>query len=206
MVVTRERLMRSADGLAMFTVVWNVLEGVVAIVAALAAGSQALLGFGLDSGIESISASILLWRLFAERRAPERAEQVERRAVKLIGLSFFVLAAFVAVDAIRSLVTASEPEASPVGIALTALSLVVMPVLAHKKRQVGREIGSRSVQADSTQTRACAYLSAVVLGGLLLNALLGWWWADPIAALGVVVFLVREGRETMSAQHVDDCC
>jgi divalent metal cation (Fe/Co/Zn/Cd) transporter len=205
-VATREGLVRRAIGLATFTVVWNVLEGVVAITAAFVAGSQALLGFGLDSGIESISASILLWRLFAEARAPERVEQVERRAIKLIGASFFVLAAFVALDALHSLVTVNEPGSSPVGIALTALSLVVMPVLARRKRQVGREMGSRSVQADGTQTRACAYLSAVVLGGLLLNAAFGWWWADPVAALGVVVFLVREGRQTMSAEHVDDCC
>ncbi len=205
-IQTREQLVRRAVGLATFTVVWNVVEGIVAIAAALAAESQALLGFGLDSGIESISASILLWRLFAERRAPERVEQVERRAIRLIGASFFVLAAFVGVDAIHSLVTASEPESSPVGIALTALSLVVMPVLADKKRRVGRELGSRSVQADSTQTRACAYLSAVVLGGLVLNAALGWWWADPVAALGVVVFLLREGKEALTAEQVDDCC
>jgi divalent metal cation (Fe/Co/Zn/Cd) transporter len=153
-----------------------------------------------------MSASVLLWRLYAERHDPDRVEHVERRAVKLIGASFFVLATFVAFDAIHSLVTVSEPEASPVGIALTALSLVVMPVLAYKKRQVGREMGSLSVETDSKQTSACAYLSAVVLVGLVLNAWVGWWWADPIAALGVVVFLVREGRQAFSAEHVDDCC
>jgi divalent metal cation (Fe/Co/Zn/Cd) transporter len=205
-IETRSLLVRRATRLGWFTVGWNVAEGVIAISAALAAGSQALLGFGLDSGIESISASILLWRLYAEHRDPDRVEHVERRAVKLIGASFFVLATFVAFDAIHSLVTTSEPEASPVGIALTALSLVVMPVLAYKKRQVGREMGSRSVETDSKQTSACAYLSAVVLVGLVLNAWLGWWWADPIAAFGVVVFLVREGREAMRAERVDDCC
>jgi divalent metal cation (Fe/Co/Zn/Cd) transporter len=205
-IETRSLLVRRATRLGWFTVGWNVAEGVIAISAALAAGSQALLGFGLDSGIESISASILLWRLYAEHHDPDRVEHVERRAVKLIGASFFVLATFVAFDAIHSLVTTSEPEASPVGIALTALSLVVMLLLAYKKRQVGREIGSRSVETDSKQTSACAYLSAVVLVGLVLNAWLGWWWADPIAAFGVVVFLVREGREAMRAERVDDCC
>jgi divalent metal cation (Fe/Co/Zn/Cd) transporter len=205
-IEARSLLVRRATRLGWFTVGWNVAEGVIAISAALAAGSQALLGFGLDSGIESMSASILLWRLYAERHDPERVEYVERRAVKLIGASFFVLATFVAFDAIHSLVTTSKPEASPVGIALTAMSLVVMPVLAYKKRQVGREMGSRSVETDGKQTSACAYLSAVVLVGLVLNAWVGWWWADPIAALGVVVFLVREGRQALSAEHMDDCC
>lgn len=205
-IEARALLIRRAVRLAAFTVGWNVLEGIVAISAALVAGSQALLGFGLDSGVESISASILLWRLFAERRSPERVEHVERRAVKLIGASFLILAAFVGFDAIHSLITTSEPDASLVGIALTGLSLVVMPILAFKKRQVGIEMGSQSVQADSKQTSACAYLSAVVLVGLLLNALLGWWWADPIAALGVVAFLVQEGRHALTAEHVDDCC
>jgi divalent metal cation (Fe/Co/Zn/Cd) transporter len=205
-IEARALLVRRATRLGWFTVGWNVAEGVIAISAALVAGSQALLGFGLDSGIESISASILLWRLYAERHDPDRIEQVERRAVKLIGFSFFILATFVAFDAIHSLVTISEPDASPVGIALTALSLVVMPILAYKKRRVGGEMGSRSVETDSKQSSACAYLSAVVLVGLVLNAWLGWWWADPIAAFGVAVFLVREGREALSARHVDGCC
>ena len=206
MIEARELLVRRAHRLAVFTVVWNISEGAIALTAAIVAGSQALLGFGLDSGIESLSASILLWRLAAERRDPERAEHVERRAVRLIGASFFVLAAFVGFDAIRSLLDGARPEASPAGIALTSLSLVVMPVLAAKKRRVGRDMGSRSVQTDSQQTSACAYLSAVVLVGLVANAALGWWWADPVAALGVVVFLVREGREALGAEHVDDCC
>ena len=182
------------------------MEGAVAIAAASVAGSQALLGFGLDSGIESLSASILLWRLFAERRDPERVVHVEQRAVELIGISFLALAAFVAGDALRSLATGSEPRASPVGVALTAVSLVVMPWLARRKRQVGREMDSRSVETDSKQTSACAYLSAVVLIGLLLNVALGWWWADPVAALGVAVFLLREGNGALTAARVDDCC
>jgi divalent metal cation (Fe/Co/Zn/Cd) transporter len=205
-IEARSLLVRRATRLAAFTVGWNVMEGIVAITAALVAGSQALLGFGLDSGVESISASILLWRLSAERRSPERVEHVERRAVKLIGASFLILAVFVGVDAARSLLTGRAPDASPVGIALTAVSLIVMPILAFQKRQVGREMGSRAVETDSKQTMACVYLSIVVLVGLVANAVLNWWWADPIAAFGVVVFLAIEGREALEAEGVDDCC
>jgi divalent metal cation (Fe/Co/Zn/Cd) transporter len=205
----RDELLRQAQRLGALTVGWNVLEGVVAITAAWVAGSRALAGFGLDSAVESISASVLLWRLGAERHAPdrpERVEQVEHRATKLIGASFLVLAAFVGYEAIRTLALHEEPDASPVGIALTAVSLVVMPLLARRKRRVAAGLGSRATQADSAQTLACAWLSAVVLTGLSLNALLGWWWADPVAALGVVVLLVREGREALAADELDDCC
>jgi divalent metal cation (Fe/Co/Zn/Cd) transporter len=206
LAIERLDLLRRSQRLAAFTVAWNVTEGVVAIAAAWVAGSRALAGFGLDSAVESISASVLLWRLSTERRDPERVERVERVAVRAIGASFLVLAAFVGVEAIRSLAVRAEPDASPVGIALTLVSLVVMPVLAARKRRVAVALDSKAAQADSAQTRACAYLSAVVLAGLVLNAAFGWWWADPLAALGVVAFLVREGREALSAEHVDDCC
>jgi divalent metal cation (Fe/Co/Zn/Cd) transporter len=202
----RDRQIHNALRLGYFTVSWNVLEGVIALTAAVIAGSRALLGFGLDSAVESLSAVVLIWRLRVERRNPERAERVERQAVRVIGVTFFVLAAYVAAESIQSIAATHEPSASPVGIAVTALSLGVMPVLARRKRTLGTEMGSKAVAADSAQTRACAYLSAVVLAGLILNALFGWWWADPIAALGVVVFLVLEGREAMTAEHVDDCC
>jgi cation diffusion facilitator family transporter len=202
----RRELLRRASALGWFTVGWNLAEGVVAIIAAVVAGSRALLGFGLDSFVESLSASVLIWRLRAERTDPERAEHVEQRAVRLIGLTFFVLAAFVAFEALRSLVNATEPESSAVGIAITSLSLVVMPILARQKRAVGVALGSRAVEADSTQTIVCVYLSVVVLVGLLLNALFGWWWADPIAALLVVGLLAREGWEALHATAVDDCC
>jgi divalent metal cation (Fe/Co/Zn/Cd) transporter len=202
----RRTLLRRATRLAWFTVGWNIIEGVVSITVAVVAGSQALLGFGLDSGVESLSASVVLWRLHAERRDPERAEAVERRALRLIGVAFLLLAAFIAVESLRSLVRQQEPDASIVGIVVTALSIFVMRWLARNKRQVGIAIGSRAVEADSAQTSACVYLSFVVLVGLVLNAVLGWWWADPLAALGVVVFLVREGREALTAEHADDCC
>jgi divalent metal cation (Fe/Co/Zn/Cd) transporter len=202
----RRALLRRALHLAWFTVGWNVIEGVVAISAAVLAGSRALLGFGLDSFVESLSASVVLWRLYAERRDPHRAEVVEQRALRLIGITFFVLAAFVAAESIRALVGHHEPDVSVVGIVLTAVSVVVMQWLARTKRQVGIDMDSKAVQADSSQTSACVYLSIVVLCGLLLNAAFGWWWADPLAALGIVVFLVREGREALTAEHADDCC
>lgn len=203
---TRQHLLSRAGRLAAFTVVWNVIEGIVAITAASLAGSRALAGFGLDSAVESISATVLLWRIGAERRDPERAEVVERVAARAIGISFLLLAAYVAYAAIRSLALHDEPDTSPIGIALTLLSLIVMPVLARRKRHVAIALDSRAAQADSAQTRACAYLSAVVLTGLMLNASFGWWWADPIAALGVVAFLLLEGREALIADHLSDCC
>jgi divalent metal cation (Fe/Co/Zn/Cd) transporter len=202
----RQALLRRALVLAWFTVAWNVVEGIVAIAAALAAGSTALLGFGLDSGVESLSASVVLWRLYVERRDSERADAVEQRALRLIGVTFFVLATFVAVDSIRSLVAGTEPDTSIVGIVVTAVSIGVMWWLARAKRQVGAAMGSKAVEADSAQTSACVYLSIVVLCGLALHAAFGWWWSDPLAAFGVVVFLTREGREALTAEHADDCC
>lgn len=202
----RTALLRRAWWLAVFTVVWNLAEGAVAITAAALAGSRALIGFGVDSFVESASAMVLIWRLSVERRSPERAEHVEQRALRIIGVTFLALAALVGIESTRSLIAGDRPDASWPGIVLTIVSLIVMPVLAREKRRVGRELDSRSVRADSQQTQACVYLSAVVLAGLAANAVFGWWWADPVAALGVVVFLVREGREALEAEHVDDCC
>lgn len=202
----RAELLVRAQRLAIFTVGWNVTEGLIAVTAAVIAGSGALLGFGLDSAIESISGTVILWRLGAERRAPERAERVERRATRAIGASFLVLAAFVAYEAVSALTTGDEPDASVVGIALTALSLVIMPILARRKLAIAIALGSKAAEADSAQTFACVWLSAVVLVGLALNATLGWWWADPVAALGVVVLLLNEGREALTADGLDDCC
>jgi divalent metal cation (Fe/Co/Zn/Cd) transporter len=204
--LARRALLRRALGLAWFTVAWNVVEGTVAITAAVIAGSRALLGFGLDSGVESLSAAVVLWRLYAERRDPDRADAVEQRALHLIGAAFVVLATFVAVESVRSLIAGDRPDPSPAGIVLAALSVVVMQWLARTKRRVGVAMASRAIEADSSQTSACVYLSVVVLGGLILNAAFGWWWADPLAALGVVAFLVHEGRNALAAEHVDDCC
>ena len=202
----REWLVRRALWLAVFTVVWNLAEGAIAIAAASLAGSKALIGFGVDSFVESASAAVLIWRLRAEQADPTLAEQVERRALVLIGYAFFGLAVLVGVESVRALLTGSHPDTSMLGIVLTAVSLIVMPVLARAKRRIGTELGTRSITADSQQTMACVYLSAIVLVGLSLNALFGWWWADPVAALAVVAFLVNEGREALEADHVDDCC
>ncbi|HLF41661.1 MAG TPA: cation transporter [Acidimicrobiia bacterium] len=202
----RRALIHRALVLGYITLAWNIAEAAISMAAALLAGSRALLGFGLDSVVESLSACVLVWRLHAERRDPGQAERVEQRALRFIGATFFVLAVFVGFEAIRSLVVRLEPESSPVGIGVTAVSLVVMPFLARAKHALGGHLNSRAVQADAAQTKACAYLSAVVLAGLVLNAALGWWWADPVAALAVVGFLVGEGVEALRAERVDDCC
>lgn len=202
----RQALIRRALWLAVFTVVWNIAEGVIALVAAARADSRALIGFGFDSFVESASASVLIWRLRIEQRSPERADQVEQRALRIIGVTFLALAGVVGAESVRSIVAGEQPDVSAIGIGLTTVSLIVMPLLARAKRRVGRDLGARSVEADSRQTQACVYLSAVVLFGLVLNATFGWWWADPVAALAVVVFLVQEGRSALRAEHVDECC
>ena len=192
-----------AQRLALFTVAYNLLEGTIAVGAGFAANSQALVGFGFDSGIESISATMLLWRIGVERREPERAERVERTAERLIGISFLILGAYVAFEAITDLANRERPDNSLVGIALTALSLVVMPLLALRKRKVADALDSNAARADAAQTMACVWLSAVVLIGLALNAALNWWWADPVAALVVVLLLLNEGREALTSDPHD---
>jgi divalent metal cation (Fe/Co/Zn/Cd) transporter len=194
---TRRQQLGRAQRLAAFTVAYNLIEGAIAVTAGLAVSSQALTGFGLDSGVESISAAVLLWRLRAERQDPQRAARVEHVAARAIGVSFLLLAAWVAFESIGALVGRDEPDASTVGLVLTGLSLVVMPILARRKRHAAAALGSRAAAADAAQTRACVWLSAVVLAGLALNAALGWWWADPVAALGVVVLLLTEAREAL---------
>jgi divalent metal cation (Fe/Co/Zn/Cd) transporter len=187
------------------TVGWNVVEGVVAVTAALAAGSVALLAFGIDSFVESASAGIMLWRLLAERRAQseEAIEALEARARKLIAISLFALAAWVLFDAGSALWRRDRPEASIVGIVLTSVSLVVMLWLAQAKRAAAAALKSRALQADAFQTTACWWLSLSALVGVGLNTLAGWWWADPAAALVIAYFLVKEGREAWQGE--DSC-
>jgi divalent metal cation (Fe/Co/Zn/Cd) transporter len=190
---SRQRAIR----LELLTVGWNAVEGVVAVAAGVGASSIALIGFGLDSFVEVSAALVVLWQFFG---IPEEREE---RALKLIGGCFFLLAVYVTATSVRDLVTQAEPDASTVGIVLTAVSLVVMPALAWAKRRTGEEIGSRTLVADSKQTRLCAYLSATTLAGLTANAALGWWWADPLAALVIAALAVTEGRE---AWRGDTCC
>ena len=204
--LTRAVLLRRGLNLEYLTVGWNVLEGVIAIAAGVASGSVALIAFGVDSFVETISGVVLIWRLGAERRGgldEDALERVERRAERLVGVAFMILAGYVAFESVRTLVTNEAPQASPVGIALTAVSIVVMLWLAQAKRQTGEALGSRALIADSKQTRACWYLSAVALAGLGLNAILGWWWADPVAALAIAVLLVREGWEALGGEAED---
>jgi divalent metal cation (Fe/Co/Zn/Cd) transporter len=173
----------------------------------MVAGSPALIGFGVDSAVETTSGVVLLWRLRSEARGTldeEAVDVVERRAERLVGIAFLLLAAYVAFESIRSLVTGEAPETSPVGIVLTAVSIVVMVWLAGQKRRAGEALGSRALVADSKQTYACWYLSVTTLVGLAANALLGWWWADPVAGLAIVVFLLREAIEALRGEDDDD--
>jgi divalent metal cation (Fe/Co/Zn/Cd) transporter len=180
------------------TITYNVAEAIVALAAGTVAGSVALIGFGLDSLVEVTSAAAVAWQF-----AAGDPQQRERTALRVIAWSFFALAAYVTVESVRALVGGAEAKQSTVGIVLLALSVVVMPFLSLMQRRTGRELGSHSAVADSRQTLLCTYLSAVVLVGLMLNSTLGWWWADPIAALALAGVAVKEGREALRG---DICC
>jgi divalent metal cation (Fe/Co/Zn/Cd) transporter len=182
-LAARSSALRRATKLELLSLGYNLAEAIVGVVAGAVAGSVALVGFGLDSVVESSSAAILLWRLRGEAQGHHTAEEAERRAVRLVALAFFALSGYVAVQATINLVGRATPDTSPIGIALALASVVIMPVLAARKRASARELDSRSMQADSRQTSLCTYMSAFLLAGLVSNALFGWWWADPLAAL-----------------------
>lgn len=201
----RHALLRRGRALEYATVAYNIVEGIVAVGSGLLAGSIALVGFGIDSAIEVLSGIILLWRLDTRRDEEER-ERVEARALKLVGASFLLLAAYVAYDAVTSLVRREAPDESMIGIALAAVSLIVMPLLVRAKRRVAAQLNSRALAADSKQTELCTYLSAILLGGLVLNALAGWWWADPVAALVMVPIIANEGIEALRGEKCGDEC
>jgi divalent metal cation (Fe/Co/Zn/Cd) transporter len=196
-VSSQARLRRWAIWLAWTTIGWNTLEAVIAITAGSGAGSVALVSFGLDSTIEVASAAVIIWQFSG------LDVQRKQRALRLIGASFFALAAYVAVQAVVDLTSSNEPDSSIVGIALAITSLIVMPMLAVAKRRTGARLGSVTVTADSRQTMLCTYLSAVLLVGLVLNAIVGWWWADPLAALVIAGLATNEGIE---AWNGDTCC
>jgi divalent metal cation (Fe/Co/Zn/Cd) transporter len=180
-----------------FTVGWNVIEGIVAIAAGVAASSIALVGFGLDSYIEVASGAVLIWRLRKHGFGDEEEEEAEKRAVLFVGVTFLLLAIYVLYESGKKLYFHEHPEESLIGIILAAVSLVVMPLLAIYKKKIAEKIHSRALRADALETLACSYLSLTLLLGLGANALFGWWWADPAAALAMIYFLVREGWEAI---------
>ena len=189
--------------LAALTVAWNAVEAVVAIAVGLAAGSIALVGFGFDSTIEVLSACVVAWQFRSELAGGYDADR-ERRALRLIAVTFFVLAGYVFVEALRDLlVVDGQPDQAPIGIALAAVSLAVMPTLAWAKHRTADRLGSPTLRADATQTLLCSWLSAALLAGLGLNAAVGWWWADPLAALAIAGFAAHEGLEILRDDHHD---
>lgn len=194
----RRILSRRAQLLAAASVSYNVLEAIIAITAGVVAGSVALVGFGLDSVVEVSSGLIILWQF--RHRLPESRE---RQALRMLAISFFALAAYVTFESLRALIGGSNPETSPVGIGLAIASLIIMPFLSWAQRRTGKALGSNSVVADGTQTLLCTYLSAVLLVGLVLNATLGWGWADPIAGLIIAAVAAREGLEAWKGEG---CC
>ena len=195
-MLDRSALAARGRRLEYVTIGWNCLEGIVAIVAGVLAGSASLLGFGVDSVIEVASGSAVLWRMSRDADAAAR-ERAERNALRVVGTCFLALALYVTIDAGRSLLARSAPERSVAGIAVASASLIVMPILSRAKRMVAAGLQSDAMQADATQTELCAYLSAILLAGLLLNALWGLWWADPVAALIMVPIIVNEGLKAL---------
>ncbi len=196
---TRASLVRRGLWLEYLTVAWNVIEAIIAIGAGTVAGSVALIGFGFDSLIEVTSGSFLIWRLRKHGMDTEEAEdRAERLALLVVGITFFLLAGYIVFEAGSTLLGGGEPpEVSLVGIGLAIVSMLAMPFLGLFKRRIGRRIGSKALQADAIETLVCGYLSLILLVGLGLNALAGWWWADPIAALAMLPLLLKEGREAV---------
>ena len=198
----RQSLVRRGRRLEYFTLAWNTIEAAVSIIAGLFAGSVSLLGFGLDSLIEVASGAALLWRLHHDLN-PSRREQVERTTLRIVGASFIALAIYILFESGSTLIRHEPPEQSIPGIVIAAAALVVMPLLARAKRQVAAGIGSAAMKADSKQADFCSWLSAILLGGLLLNASVGWWWADPVAGLAMVPIIFREGVAGLKG---NGCC
>ncbi len=204
-VMSRAAMARRGRRLEYFTITWNTLEGLVAIVAGAIAGSISLVGFGVDSFIEVTSGAALLWRMTTDADTNKR-ERNERRALRVVGLCFMGLAVYIAYESIADLLQKRVPEQSIPGIILACVSLVAMPLLSRAKRNVGRELGSAAMQADAKQTEFCTYLSAILLSGLVLNALFGLWWADPAAALIMVPIIAKEGIDGLQGESCQDRC
>ena len=203
--VDRSVLVRRGRRLEYFTIGWNLLEGGAATVAGAMAGSVSLVGFGVDSFIEVASGAALLWRMTVDADV-HRRERNERLALRMVGLCFVALGVYIAYEAIHDLIHRQAPEHSIIGIVIACAALVVMPLLSRAKRAVGFALDSRAMHADAAQTDFCAFLSAILVCGLLLNALLGWWWADPAAALIMVPIIGREGIEAFQSRSCRGCC
>jgi divalent metal cation (Fe/Co/Zn/Cd) transporter len=201
----RMAVVRHGRRLEYFTVGWNALEGLVAVIAGAFASSISLVGFGIDSFIEVTSGSALLWRMSVDADI-ERRERSERRALKIVGTCFLALAAYITYESAMDLWSKKAAEHSIPGIVLACVSLAVMPLLSRAKRKVGRALGSAAMHADAKQTEFCTYLSGILLAGLLLNALFGLWWADPVAGLVMVPIIAKEGIEGLQGKACDDCC
>jgi divalent metal cation (Fe/Co/Zn/Cd) transporter len=191
--------------LSWITVGYNIIEGLVSIAFALTAGSIALIGFGLDSFIESLSGSVMIWRFGQTKLSDEQEEAIEKKAAKYVAYTFFILAAYIAFEAIKDLVLMQAPEKSLPGIIIAIVSIIIMPLLFLAKRQTGKKLLSRSLIADSKQTLICLFLSIALLVGLTLNYAFNFWWADPLASLVIVAFIVREGYKTYKEKELCEC-
>ena len=203
-ILKRTAIVHRGRRLEYFTIAWNSFEGLVAIVAGAVAGSISLVGFGIDSFIEVTSGSVLLWRMSVDAEV-HRRELNERRALRIVGACFLLLAAYIAYESTLDLWSRRAPDHSIPGIILACVSLIVMPLLSRAKRKVGRALGSAAMHADAKQTEFCTYLSAILLAGLLLNILFGLWWADPVAALIMVPIIAKEGIEGLQGKACDEC-
>ena len=204
-ILERSAVVRHGRRLEYFTIAWNALEGLVAVVAGAIAGSISLVGFGIDSFIEVTSGSVLLWRMSVDAEV-HRRELNEKRALRIVGACFLLLAAYIAYEYALDVRSRRAPEHSIPGIVLACVSLVVMPLLSRAKRKVGRALGSAAMHADAKQTQFCTYLSAILLAGLLLNTLFGLWWADPVAGLVMVPIIAKEGIEGLQGRACADGC
>ncbi|ODS31881.1 MAG: hypothetical protein SCARUB_02995 [Candidatus Scalindua rubra] len=201
-----QRLQKKALSLSYFTVGYNILEGIASIFAGLLSGSIALVGFGLDSFVESLSGGVMIWRFRKHGKISEEEEEiVEKKAIRLVAYTFFILGAYVLYESVKKLHFHEIPDPSLFGIVIAILSLIVMPVLFYMKYQTGKSINSRSLVADSKQTLACVFLSVALLIGLGLNYLYGFWKADPLVGLIIVIFLIKEGYSTLKEEKLCSC-
>jgi divalent metal cation (Fe/Co/Zn/Cd) transporter len=203
--LNRQAAAERGKRLEYFTIAWNSLEGLVALIAGALAGSISLVGFGIDSFIEVTSGATLLWRMTVDAEEQTR-ERNERFSLRIVGTCFLALSAYIAYESVADLISQKAPEHSIPGIILACVSLIVMPILSRAKKRVGKELSSAAMNADARQTDFCVYLSAILLAGLILNVALGWWWADPVAALTMVPIVAKEGFDGVKGKACCDSC